>query len=74
MSINTKSVFLRPVFHLAKRCYGQSVLFDRLLKAADRGVRVRLLIDDIWLAANDEVIAAIDNHPNFDIKIFKLKP
>lgn len=47
-----------------------NLLFDRLLRAADRGVRVRLLIDDIWLAANDEVIAAIDNHPNFDIKIF----
>ena len=47
-----------------------NLLFDRLLKAADRGVRVRLLVDDIWLAANDEVIAAIDNHPNFDIKIF----
>jgi len=47
-----------------------SLLFDRLLRAADRGVRVRLLVDDIWLAASDEVIAAIDNHPNFDIKIF----
>lgn len=46
------------------------LLFDRLLKAADRGVRVRLLVDDIWFAANDEVIAAISNHPNFDIKIF----
>jgi len=47
-----------------------NLLFDRLLKAADRGVRVRLLVDDIWLAANDEVIAAIDDHPNFAIKIF----
>lgn len=47
-----------------------NLLFDRLLRAADRGVRVRLLIDDIWLAPNDEVIAAISNHPNFDIKIF----
>ena len=47
-----------------------TLLFDRLLKAADRGVRVRLLVDDIWLAANDREIAAISNHPNFDIKIF----
>ena len=47
-----------------------NLLFDRLLKAADRGVRVRLLVDDIWLAANDEVIAAIDDHPNFAIRIF----
>ena len=47
-----------------------NLLFDRLLRAADRGVRVRLLVDDIWLAANDKVIATISMHPNFDIKIF----
>jgi len=47
-----------------------NLLFDRLLKAADRGVRVRLLVDDFWLAANDDVIAAIDHYPNFEIKIF----
>ena len=47
-----------------------NLLFDRLLKAADRGVRVRLLVDDIWLAADDEAIAAASGHPNLDIKIF----
>jgi putative cardiolipin synthase len=46
------------------------LLFDRLLKAADRGVRVRLLVDDLTLAATDSTIAAIDKHPNFAIKIF----
>ncbi len=46
------------------------LLFNRLLKAADRGVRVRLLVDDLLFAANDRVIAAICMHPNFDIKIF----
>ena len=47
-----------------------TLLFDRLLRAADRGVRVRLLVDDIFLAAKDSQIAAISSHPNFDIKIF----
>jgi len=46
------------------------LLFDRLLKAADRGVRVRLLVDDLLFAPTDRVIAAICMHPNFDIKIF----
>ena len=46
------------------------LLFDRLLKAADRGVRVRLLIDDFWLADSDKEIAAISRHPNFEIRIF----
>jgi putative cardiolipin synthase len=46
------------------------LLFDRLLKAADRGVRVRMLVDDIWFAANEDAIAAVDDHPNFAIKLF----
>jgi len=46
------------------------LLFDRLLKAADRGVRVRLLVDDLLFAAKDRNIANITRHPNFDIKIY----
>ena len=46
------------------------LLFERLLKAADRGVRVRLLVDDLLFAPKDRNIAAITRHPNFDIKIF----
>lgn len=47
-----------------------SLLFDRLLKAADRGVRVRLLVDDLVFTPKARNIAAICRHPNFDIKIF----
>ena len=47
-----------------------ALLFNRLLRAADRGVRLRLLVDDIALAAMDRDIAAISSHPNFEIKIF----
>jgi len=46
------------------------LLFDRLLKAADRGVRVRMLVDDFAFAAKNRSIAAISSHPNFKIKIF----
>jgi putative cardiolipin synthase len=46
------------------------LLFDRLLKAADRGVRVRLLVDDFVFAPKDHSVAAITRHPNFDLKIF----
>lgn len=45
-------------------------LFEGLLKAADRGVRVRLLVDDFYLASKDRNIATISMHPNFDISIF----
>jgi len=46
------------------------LLFDHLLRAADRAVRVRLLVDDIWFTPLDTAIAAISKQPNFDIKIF----
>ncbi len=41
-----------------------------LLRAADRGVRVRLLLDDMFTAGHDIGIAALDSHPKFEIRIF----
>jgi putative cardiolipin synthase len=41
-----------------------------LLRAADRGVRVRLLLDDIQTKGYDTGIAALDSHPNFTVRIF----
>ena len=41
-----------------------------LLAAADRGVRVRLLIDDIDAADKDMGIATLNAHPNIQIRLF----
>jgi cardiolipin synthase C len=46
------------------------IIVDRVMKAADRGVRVRLLIDDPYYKASDSVIAALDAHPNVEIRLF----
>ncbi|MDX1403595.1 MAG: phospholipase D family protein [Woeseiaceae bacterium] len=43
---------------------------DALLRAADRGVRVRLLVDDIQLGGHDAGLAAIDAHENVELRIF----
>ena len=43
---------------------------DALLQAADRGVRVRLLLDDIQTKGYDAGMAALDSHPNFEVRIF----
>lgn len=43
---------------------------NALLKAADRGVRVRVILDDIGANADDDVLAAIDLHPNIEIRLF----
>jgi putative cardiolipin synthase len=45
-------------------------LARRLLLAADRGVRVRLLLDDVNVAGRDPVLAALDRHPNIQIRIY----
>jgi putative cardiolipin synthase len=54
------------------------ILMKRLLDAANRGVRVRLLIDDLnsllrdagTVMLRDEVIAWVDAHPNMDLRLF----
>lgn len=46
------------------------ILLNRLFLAAERGVRVRLLVDDFTLKGNDRAIAALSAHPNFDIRLF----
>ena len=46
------------------------ILAERLVRAADRGVRVRLLVDDINIAGRDATVASIDAHPNIEIRIF----
>lgn len=46
-----------------------NLFFRELLRAADRGVRVRLLLDDIATQGYDAGLAAADSHPNFEIRI-----
>ena len=48
-----------------------SLVIERLIAAADRGVRVRVLLDD-WgtLEKKDEAVAGLDAHPNIEIRVF----
>ena len=45
-------------------------LYQRLLAAADRGVRVRILLDDMTTVGNNGILSALDQHPNIEIRIF----
>jgi putative cardiolipin synthase len=42
----------------------------QLLKAADRGVRVRLLLDDMYTAEYDPMTRALTGHPNIEVRLF----
>ena len=46
------------------------LFINQLLKAADRGVRVRLLVDDMDLEGRDLGAAVLDSHPNMEVRIF----
>lgn len=46
-----------------------SYFFQRLIAAADRGVRVRLLLDDNNLS-DDLEMAALCAHPNIEVRVF----
>jgi putative cardiolipin synthase len=46
------------------------VLLHTVLAAADRGVRVRMLLDDLDNQALDSEFYALDTHPNISIRLF----
>ncbi|MBE0485725.1 MAG: phospholipase D family protein [Marinobacter sp.] len=49
-------------------------LAGRLVAAADRGVQVRLLLDDINVAGKESLFAVMEAHPNIAIRIFNPSP
>jgi putative cardiolipin synthase len=46
------------------------VLVDRIIAAANRGVRVRLLIDDYNDRGHDIAFATLDAHPNIEVRVY----
>jgi putative cardiolipin synthase len=56
--------------YLWHREFSGRLFMERMLAAAERGVRVRLLVDDFLLRGRDRAIAALDDHPNIEIKVW----
>ena len=57
-------------YYLIKNDIVGRAFIRSLLRAADRGVRVRLLLDDMFTSGYDVGMAALYSHPNFEIRIF----
>ena len=64
----TKSIDLQ--YFLMKSDTAGVVMANALLKAADRGVRVRFLLDDVFTSVPDDSFLLINQHPNIEIRIF----
>lgn len=43
---------------------------ERLIAAADRGVRIRILLDDLTLNGQDGEFSALQKHPNISLRTF----
>lgn len=43
---------------------------EQLLRAADRGVSVRVLVDDLLIDAEDETLLLMSAHPNAEIRVY----
>lgn len=63
-----KSIDLQ--YYLIKNDLVGRAFLHSLLRAADRGVRVRLLIDDVFTKGYDVGMAALQHHPNFEIRVY----
>jgi putative cardiolipin synthase len=46
------------------------VFTDELMEAADRGVRVRLLLDDVFTTVDDDYFSYMNAHPYVEVRIF----
>ena len=57
-------------YFLMKPDLSAALISNALIEAADRGVRVRFLLDDVFTTASDEDLAILNGHPNLDVRVF----
>ena len=47
-----------------------TLMFEEVMRAAERGVRVRLLLDDMNTAGTDPTLALLASHPNIELRLY----
>jgi putative cardiolipin synthase len=61
-------------YFIVKKDRAGGLFAGSLLAAADRGVRVRLLVDDIFSPGVDEAFTLLVTHPNVEVRLFNPLP
>ncbi|WP_193139350.1 phosphatidylserine/phosphatidylglycerophosphate/cardiolipin synthase family protein [Meridianimarinicoccus sp. MJW13] len=61
-------------YFLMKPDLGSALVLTALLDAADRGVRVRVLLDDVFTTMSDDALGLLDVHPGIEVRIFNPSP
>ena len=67
--IESASTSLEVQYYIFRDDETSQLLMWRIFEAAERGVKVRLLLDDMQ-NRKDSTIAYLDNHPNIEIRLF----
>ena len=57
-------------YFLMKGDTAGEIIAGKLLEAADRGVRVRILLDDVFTTVKDHELAIIAKHPNAEVRLY----
>jgi cardiolipin synthase C len=57
-------------YYIAEEDNTGKLLLGAALYAADRGVRVRMLVDDLNFKDIDKIMAALETHQNIEIRVF----
>jgi cardiolipin synthase C len=57
-------------YYIANEDNTGKLLLSAALYAADRGVRVRMLVDDLNFKDIDQIMAALNSHDNIEIRVF----
>ena len=57
-------------YYIWKKDLTGTLMFKALLDAADRGVRIRLLLDDNGINGLDDELSALDMNPGIEVRLF----
>ncbi len=68
--IDTAQKSIDMQYFLMKDDMAGNLVMARLLKAADRGVRVRILLDDIFSTVRDDELLVLNAHDNIEVRLF----
>ncbi|GAB3105732.1 phospholipase D family protein [Aestuariicella hydrocarbonica] len=68
--IDNADVSLDLQYYIFSNDISGKLILGKLLNAADRGVRVRVLVDDLGAPIQDPWFAVMDQHPNIEIRVF----
>lgn len=57
-------------YYIWKKDITGTLLFDALYRAAERGVRIRLLLDDNNTSGLDDILLRLNAHPRIEVRLF----